>query len=261
MSRKRKTRDSSSNQAEWLTTYSDLVTLLLTFFVLLFSFSTIDAAKWRTLVSSLQGGIGVLDGNPDTITAEFGDMPEMERKISDKDGKKDGNTEKNVQDQFVQLYKDMDEYLRENDIQAEVQLSKTQTEILVRFREYVLFDTGKADIKDDAVSILNGVAQILKKFDNQIQRIRVEGHTDSRPINTYIYPTNWELSGGRAARVVRYFQEWYGIPGNKLSFAGYGEYYPISPNDTEEGMSQNRRVDITIVRSSGDIKTIDTKKE
>lgn len=259
MSRRRRHKEESGVPSDWLTTYSDMVTLLLCFFVLLFSFSTIDAEKWRQLLGSLQGNIGVLEsGNalPPATTGDLLDELDVDpEEILDK-----GSDEQSMEnDEFIELYKSMSKYLEEHDIQAELELSAAHTEILLRFKEYILFDTGKADIKPDARDILDGIANVLLEFDEQIHRIRVEGHTDSRPINTYIYPTNWELSGGRAVGVVRYFQDRHDIPGNKLSYAGYGEYYPIDTNDTPEGMSRNRRVDITIVRAT-EPEVIDTKQ-
>ncbi len=79
----------------------------------------------------------------------------------------------------------------------------------------------------------------------------MEGHTDNRPISTFLYPTNWELSADRAIKVVRFFQERQGIPGNKLAGKGFGEHQPIADNITEEGKAKNRRVDIQIVRIVG----------
>ena len=257
--RRKKVNNSGNSSPEWLTTYSDLVTLLLTFFVLLFSFSTIDAQKWKSLVSSLQGGSGVLDGGTD-MSESKGDL-NQDRFVIDEKEMEHKNDNKDSSDKFVNLYYDIEEYIDSNDIQAEVHLSKAHTEILIRFKEYILFDSGRADIKPEAYKILDGIAAIIKKFDKQIQHIRVEGHTDNKPINTYVYPTNWELSGGRAARVVRYFQEKHNIAGSRLSFAGYGEYCPIDTNKTEKGRSKNRRVDITIVRAVNDPQGTRSKKE
>lgn len=259
MSRRKRDKKDSGISSNWLTTYSDMVTLLLCFFVLLFSFSTVDAEKWRQLVGSLQGNIGVLEGGYALPPSE-GDMLEdldIEPKSQDIEEQINGK-EITDDDEFIKLYENISKYLEENKIQAELELSDAHTEILLRFKEYILFDTGKADIKPKALDILDEIASILLEFDEQIEKIRVEGHTDSRPINTYIYPTNWELSGGRAARVVRYFQEKHGIVGEKLSFAGYGEYHPIDTNTTQEGMARNRRVDITIVRAA-EPEVIDTK--
>ena len=257
MSRKRRNKDDGGIPSEWLTTYSDMVTLLLCFFVLLFSFSTIDAEKWRQLLSSFQGNIGVLESGyalPPSV-GDFADDIDIERI-----GDKDSNEPVLEDDEFIKLYQNISDYLEEHGIQAELELSAAHTEILLRFKEYILFDSGKADIKPEALDILDGIANVLIQFEEQIQGIRVEGHTDSRPINTYLYPTNWELSGGRAVGVARYFQDKHDIPGNKLSYAGYGEYYPIDTNDTAEGMSRNRRVDITIVRAT-EPEVIDTKQQ
>lgn len=258
MSRRKRHKEDSGVPSSWLTTYSDMVTLLLCFFVLLFSFSTVDAEKWRQLVGSLQGNIGVLEGGHALPPSE-GELSE-DLDITPEDIEEDTDGEEHIDDEFVKLYENISEYLETNEIQAELELSEAHTEILLRFKEYILFDTGKADIKPEALGILDGIGDVLLEFDEQIQRIRVEGHTDSRPINTYVYPTNWELSGGRAARVVRRFQEKQGIPGEKLSFAGYGEYYPIDTNTTQKGMARNRRVDITIVRV-GEPGVIDTKTQ
>lgn len=250
---RRRHKSEQDSGSDWLTTYSDMVTLLLCFFVLLFSFSTIDAEKWRQLIGSLQGNIGVLE--------EGNALPPVAGNIDDEMEIEHVEREPMAEDdEFLELYRSISGYLDEHDIQAELELSAAHTEILLRFKEYILFDTGKADIKPEAEVILNGIASVLLQFEKQIQGIRVEGHTDSRPINTYKYPTNWELSGGRAVGVARYFQDGHNIPGNKLSYAGYGEYYPIDTNETAEGRSRNRRVDITIVRAV-DPEAIDTKQE
>jgi chemotaxis protein MotB len=143
----------------------------------------------------------------------------------------------------------MSQYIAQNKIPAQLELSPTQTEILIRFKDYVLFDVGKAELKPEAKEILDRIAKILLNYIDQIDRVRVEGHTDTQPINTMFYPTNWELSADRAIKVVRYFQEKHGFPGNKLSGEGYGEYYPIASNQTEEGRAKNRRVDVQIVKA------------
>jgi chemotaxis protein MotB len=251
-SRRHKTKNSKLGAPLWMVTYGDMVTLLLTFFVMLFSFSTIDAQKWQALVESLQGGnIGVLeDGN----TLE--QLPNNDNEISQDELNKLIERKKNDKqenprelDGFVKLYQEIEQYMKQNQIPAEVELSKTHTEILIRFKDYILFDSGKSEIKPKAKEILDKIASVLLIHNNEIDRIRVEGHTDTQPINTQLFPTNWELSGDRAIKVVRYFEEQHNFPGNKLSGEGYGEYYPIASNDTKEGMARNRRVDIQIVKT------------
>lgn len=258
VSRRKKTEDTPSPGAPaWMTTYGDLVTNLLTFFVLLFSFSTIDAQKWRELVVSFGGNIGIFDGGTDIIPgSDSADiLPEDFRK--DKDAPGDQSNSIPVDDEFYQLYTTLGQYIKDNSIPAEVEISETQTEILIRFKDYILFDIGKADLKQEAIVILDNVAGVLEKFISEVEMVRVDGHTDSVPINTNIYPTNWELSGGRAARVIRYFQEVHGFEGDKLSFAGFGQYYSIDDNQTDEGRSRNRRVDILLVKKVSQIQYIE----
>lgn len=266
MSRRRRVKEETSQGGgEWRTTYGDLVTLLLTFFVLLFSFSTIDAQKWQGLVLSLTGGAGILDGG-NAIDGE--DVGAYNINIDDDIlmGRLGNNQDNNIVDgenidDFVKLYQEIDFFLKERDIPAEVEISEEYTEILIRFKDSILFDTGKADIKPEALEILDGIAVVLKTYQDEIDQVRVEGHADSRPINTYLYPTNWELSSKRAINVVRYFHEEKGIEPSKLSAAAYGPYHPIDTNNTEEGMARNRRVEFYIVRSVEPIGEINTEKE
>ena len=268
LARKRTPKQENKGAAEWLLTYGDLVTLLLTFFVMLFSFSTIDAQKWQSLVSSLAGQSGILEGGkvvnekPNT-----GDNPSIEDflelfpggtdKLSDFHG--DENSKQDDKDDFVRLYKAIEGFLEEREIPAEVKISKTHTEILLRFKDTVLFDSGAANIKQDAKEILVGISEVLNEFQEHISRVRIDGHADIIPVNPRKHPTNWELSAERAVNVVRFLCEEQGFEASKLSAAAYGEFHPIDYSNTAEGLSRNRRVEIFIVREikSGEITEID----
>ncbi|MFO7154261.1 MAG: flagellar motor protein MotB [Caldicoprobacter oshimai] len=264
MRERRRAKKSTGGFPEWFVTYSDMVTLLLTFFVAIYSFSVIDMQKWQSLIESLSGNIGVLDGGTSLEglprVGSQNSRIDLEQLSGDKNkGKKEEQKSAGRVDPFLKLYEEMGEYIVQNEIPAQLELSPTQTEILIRFKDYVLFDVGKAELKPEAKEILDKIAKILLNYIDQIDRVRVEGHTDTQPINTIFYPTNWELSADRAIKVVRYFQEKHGIPGNKLSGEGYGEYYPIAPNQTEEGRAKNRRVDVQIVKAikADNIQTIE----
>jgi chemotaxis protein MotB len=117
--------------------------------------------------------------------------------------------------------------------------------LVVRFADQVFFDLGKADLKPEALAILNKIGPILKDIPNPI---RIEGHTDNLPIKTAQFPSNWELSVHRATSVIRYMVEELDFDPTKLSAAGYGEYRPVRPNDSAENRAMNRRVDIVIMR-------------
>src|SRR5207302_3845906 len=114
--------------------------------------------------------------------------------------------------------------------------------------EKILFNSGQADVKESGKKILDSIASALKKI--QDKDIRVEGYTDNVPLSPKLrdrFPTNWELSTARASNVVRYLEEKAGLDPSRLIAAGFGQYHPISSNDTDEGRAQNRRIDIVLV--------------
>jgi chemotaxis protein MotB len=232
MRKRRKTEE--SNTGSWLTTYSDLVTLLLCFFVLLFSFSNIDAQKFRAIMSSFQGGAGVLEGG---TTLELGENMESSEGLLEEDLEK--------------LKGILEEYADSVGLGAEILLSVEERGLIVRFMDNVLFDSGKAELKPESIEILKTVAEILNRDEFRDRLIKVEGHTDTDPIlYSKKYPTNWELSSTRATNVLRYLVEEENIDGSRISSSGYSYYRPIAPNDTRENKAKNRRVDIVILRSS-----------
>ena len=216
--------------ASWLTTYSDLVTLLLCFFVLLYSFSAIDVVKFRRFIASFQGA-GVLDGGstPDTTIV----MPEE-------------NPNEVATEQLGPFWADngrmmthVQEYLEAQGIEAEVKAFREEQGVLLELQDRVLFDSGQAVLRPDGLALLSKLVTLFSEMPNEIA---VEGHTDNVPIDTPLYPSNWELSAARSARVVRYFVEIHGLTPERFSAVGYGEFRPIDTNATAEGRSRNRRV-------------------
>jgi len=231
--RKRK-KEEKKGAAEWLTTYSDMVTLLLCFFVLLFSFSNIDAQKFRSMMNSFQGGAGVLQGGtamdiPENLAGDY-----------------------NVDEEELEKLKGViEEYAESIDLENKITLTTEERGLVIRFADSIFFDSGKADIKPESKQILHYVAELLNRNEFKEKQIKVEGHTDSDPIYRSItYPTNWELSAIRATNVLRYLVEVESIDGERISSSGYSYYRPIAPNDTKENKTKNRRVDIVILRTS-----------
>ena len=145
------------------------------------------------------------------------------------------------------LYRQLDEYIQQNNLEGTVVLGVEERGLLIRFKDQVLFDSGKAVIRKDGEPIVQSIGEILKQND---RAIRVEGHTDNVPMHSLLYPSNWELSTARAVNVVKYFIEKVGIAPKRLSAAGYSEYHPIADNDTAENRQKNRRVDVVILRKS-----------
>ncbi|NLJ79463.1 MAG: OmpA family protein [Firmicutes bacterium] len=225
---RRRSRDEPSGAASWLTTYSDMVTLLLTFFVLLFSFSSVDVAKFSAIISAFQGYFGILDGGM-SLSESALPLPFEASELS--------------RQQLLELFEDLSDFIAEEGLEG-VHLELEERGLTVRFADRVFFDLGEAVLKPEARAILDKISPILRDLPNPL---RVEGHTDDWPIQTSRFPSNWELSVHRATNVVRYLIEEEDFDAQKLSAAGYSEYRPVLPNDTAENRALNRRVDLVIM--------------
>lgn len=232
MSRRRRKVEESSGGGEWLTTYSDMVTLLLCFFVLLFSFSNVDAEKFRSIMSSFRGGTGILSG---------GTSLDIPYNLTD--------DQLDVEVELEDLLGHLEEYVDTLGLGDRIIIQPEERGIVIRFMDNVFFDSGSAEIKLEAFEILDSVAEILNREEFQHRHIKVEGHTDTDPIvRASKYATNWELSAARATNVLRYLVEVGSIDGSRISSSGYSYYRNIAPNDTPENKAKNRRVDIVILR-------------
>ncbi|OPJ57095.1 OmpA family protein [Alkalithermobacter paradoxus] len=240
MRRKKKQDEVKKGSPEWMNTYGDMVTLLLCFFVLLFSYSTIDAQKFEAIIMSFQGSLGLLDGGKTIDSHQY-----------IKDGSVNDNTTKQKKEleDFKKLEEELQRYLDANGLKDDISVMNESAGILLRFKDNILFDPGRADLKERSKQTLKYISEFLNKEEFKDKFIRVEGHTDNVPINTPRYPSNWELSVSRSSNVVRFLIEETGISPKRISASGYSEYHPIAPNDSPENKSKNRRVDILILRS------------
>ena len=217
--------------ADWMTTFADMMTLLLAFFVLLYSFSSINKQKFKQMIEGLQGKLGVLEGGQTISSA-----PMINAGL---DSQRSGTR------QLSNLNTKVENYIEGEDLEDDVETKITDKGLTVRFTGEVLFDLGEAAIKEDSRDILTKMSEFIKTVPNDVI---VEGHTDDLPINNSKFPSNWELSTARATNVIRYFIENDNIDPTRLSAAGYSEYKPIVPNTNMENRMRNRRVDIVILR-------------
>ncbi len=240
MRRKPRQEESKQGSPAWMNTYADMVTLLLCFFVLLFALSTIDVEKFKLIMSSFQGAVGVLESGKTIEDTEF---------INEALNQDHTTSQLEEFEDFKKLQEDVESYLEENGMENEVLLSLETKGLLLRFSDNVLFDSGYADIRPTAKKTLSFLANLLKKDDFKDKNIRVEGHTDSDPINSRQFPTNWELSVARSSNVVRFLAEQMLIDPMRLSASGYSQYHPVAPNDNTTNKAKNRRVDIVILKT------------
>lgn len=251
MSRRFKRKDNSSGGGQgWMTTYSDMMSLLLTFFILLYSMSTLDAQKFKSITQSLQailtgaGSVSVIEGgsgSSDTIPM---------------DDYLDGSTDEDVggitiPDMVKEMYDKVSDYISDKGLEAKVSVTANKRGVFVDIKEAILFEPGKAELKDSGIQVLKELMDLINNFDNELV---IEGHTDNVPMRSAQYPSNWELSTARAVTVVRYLSEKENVNSKRLSAVGYGEYRPIAPNNSIENRSSNRRVNILIIiNDEGDI--------
>lgn len=224
---------------EYMLTYGDLVTLLMCFFVLLFAFSSVDSQKFESLMVSFQGSAGILPGGTSMTEArlQFDGMPE-----------KNVSSSMSVQlDSMERLKEEVQKQLDKNDVSKDVSLEIEARGLIIRFPDNVLFDPGSADIKSNSLKALSAIGKVLDKKEYETSQIRIEGHTDNVPMNSFRFPSNWELSTTRATNVIKYMIANIGLNPDRLSASGYGEYQPIASNADSAGRSKNRRVDIVVL--------------
>lgn len=233
MRKKQQHAEGHNNSERWLLTYSDLITLLMIFFVVMYSISILDLKKFQSVASSLSQ---VLAGKEPTILEQPG--PSITPGKSGEELK------------MEEIKQQLEEYAKENGLEASVTIYQEERGLVISLNDTVLFVKGKAGLTPQAQQVVAKVGGMLREISNQV---RIEGHTDNLPINTPDFPSNWELSTARATNVLRFLLENSHLAPERLSAAGYGEYRPIAANNNEINRAKNRRVDIVIVKSQFDI--------
>ena len=261
MSGASKRRQSSSEDegggANWMDTYGDLVTLLLCFFVLLFSFSSMDSQKWKSLVGAFSGSptitISALDTDmavekPVAPLRPQGMPPDEDVLAVDEEFPLDIVPEDLTgldDESFLELVENIGYYIEANELDAQVIPNYDEYSLIVRFNDRVFFDSAEAVVRPEAIPVLDHVIQMFTSSGHLFGILRIEGHTDNVPISGR-YKSNWDLSGARAISVLEYIVTHSDIDPTRLAVAGYSEYHAIATNETAEGRSKNRRVDFVI---------------
>ena len=228
-----------SNTAGWLTTFNDLVTLLMVFFVLLFTMSTIDTQKMGEFQYALQSGLGILKaGKKASISVSqsqpIDDMSHIRTQAEGGDTKEESEPSRKLASAVRKL----------TEAELGIQVTRNDEGTRLAFEDQVLFDFGKDAINPEGFPFLDKIARALADVPYPL---RVEGHTDNVPIRTKRFPSNWELSIARAVNVVKYFAQVSKLDPRRLSAVGYGESRPVAQNDTPSNRAKNRRVEILLL--------------
>ena len=256
--------------ASWITTFSDLMNLLLCFFVLLFSMSSVDAEKFQMVIASLQSSLSIMPagsmsiGEGEMVGNGISQLPNIDVYLetsSGEDGDSQGGkteeteTETDVAEQYKEQALAESEQMAEQ-IEQQIEASGLQNQVEVDFNaEYVkltlngaiLFDSAKANIREDAQPLIAKIGTILESYDSNV--IEIEGHTDNVPIHSSKYENNNVLSMYRALSVADFIRDNTTLDPALIKSSGRGEYVPVADNTTEEGRARNRRVEIKVYNS------------
>ena len=263
MARKSK-HEEHENHERWLITYADLITLLLIFFVIMYSMSKIDVAKYTELSKALtfqfkksdtvipSGSVGIADpGKGIEGTQSQKDPTKDSPTAADSEIQKE-EKQKLKQEQIQQreqvlkdLIEKIEKYINDNKLQTKVSVKDTARGISITLNDLFLFDSGKADLKPASIPILEKLSSLFPTLDTPIS---IEGHTDNQPLSTgSVFKDNDGLSAARSLSVKRVFAKMPGLE-EKLIGTFYGDSKPIAPNDTPANMQKNRRVEIIVLR-------------
>jgi chemotaxis protein MotB len=285
MPRERK-KPEEPNELRWLTTYADVVTLLMAFFVMLYAISQVDQTKFQLFVSGLAdpfdnpavadglltegsgfvgaaelgdgdsdietfGAPALLDGLPSIQDLEEEDDPgeQPEEMIDPEVGAGEGDDNVVTDEQLVEVRDAIQVALEDAGLAGNVDFEITSRGLVIAIAtDHVLFASGSAQFGADGEAIVAAIAPTLVTFDNQIL---VEGHTDTVPLDRAGYD-NWNLSSDRALAVLKALVRWDGMEPSRLVGTGYGEYHPRASNETDEGKQSNRRVELVVVVERGE---------
>ncbi|MGN0291696.1 MAG: flagellar motor protein MotB [Lachnospiraceae bacterium] len=265
---KKKQEEPPKGSPAWMATFSDLMNLLLCFFVLLFSMSTVDAEKFEMVIASLQSSFSILPqggasiGEGQMISAgvsqlEFLDQFYKEEANSSTDEQKEEEqkTEESIEEEYEKkaleesekMAEEVEQQAKEKGIQNQLEVDFNAQYVLITLNGALLFDSGSADIREDAYPLVDKIGAILAKYAQNI--IEIEGHTDNVPIHTDKYESNDVLSMYRALTVTDYIRGITDLNPGYLKSSGRGDYVPVADNSTPEGRARNRRVEIKIFNS------------
>lgn len=262
---KRKKEEPQKASAEWMNTFADLMNLLLCFFVLLFAMSTVDAQKFEMIAASFSQTFSIFSGGQTSIgegmllgngVSQFNDLDQYMNSMG-KSAESESESEEldeidEMQEKIEEaklaesekLAERIEEAIEESQMEDMIQLDFTSQYVQLTLKGAILFDSGSASLKTDAMPIVEKVALILERYAEH--EIEIEGHTDNVPIHTSKYANNNELSSSRALSMFDYLVEHTTLQPMQIKHSGRGEYMPIADNSTPEGRAKNRRIEIKI---------------
>lgn len=234
------------NSERWLLTYSDLITLLLALFIIMYTMSTLDLEKMKALSQNLNAAF-----NGTTVADTVGTAYDTgDDSVTYDSGASGYSGESPTPSPLDEIYEELNQYIKDNNLENTIELENTSTYVKVILKDVVLFVPDSAQMIDESEPILQEIQKALSSVYDKIDHITISGHT-ADPSNDQDYSTDfgWQLSVNRAVNVLNYMVD-CGLPQNKLSIEGNSHFEPVGDNATAEGLAQNRRVEITISKNA-----------
>ncbi len=255
---------------EWMTTFADLMSLLLTFFILLLSFANMDVIKFRDAQGSLKDAFGVqfddtIKGEQRTKAASIVDLlyktkdsvVNLELEIRQSQGAVKSMIQARMQSN-EDIYKKLQSIVRDQNLGDQVVVENTSRGVIITVNGQLFFYSGSAVLREESFPLLDSITNVVADFP---YKLTIEGHTDNTQIKTSEFPSNWELSTGRAISAVKYILSSGKIDPEKLGAGGYSDTRPIAQNDTPEGRRINRRIEFVFFRDDMEIKEFEDLRQ
>ncbi len=236
----------------WLIPYADLLTLLLALFIVLFASSTIDMKKFdeisRALSSAFKSGTGFLEYA--SLVPQTESLEDREKSKQQHEQKATGGDDKKRREETIELEKLkqlIDQYIQKNGLSSQLETKLNFQQLRITISDNALFSSGSATVKPEARKLAVSISDMLEQYPHF--EVVVSGHTDNEPIHTKEFESNWDLSSKRALNFMKILLENSKLDPGRFSAIGYGEFRPVSSNDTVEGRAKNRRVEVSILRN------------
>ena len=246
----KKKHEEHENHERWLVSYADFITLLFAFFVVMYSISSVNVGKYRTVSESIKAALNPIVSPPSSPTPLALSTSKASLTAPDLPGSKEV---------AIRKLRNLVKGIKASPQLAMVRITeKVNGDIVITIPDQLLFNSGEAAVRPEALRFLEGLGTAIIELN---RHTRIEGHTDNVPIRTAQFPSNWELSSTRAVMVVRVLSELYGVPSDHLAAVGHAETRPLTMNADAEQRAKNRRVEVVILEQAPSAPLLQTEND
>ena len=224
----------------WMATFGDMMSLLLTFFVLLLSFANTDVVKFREMMGSIQDAFGVQHEHPGEFegrTTSLVQIWDEEAEPNPFEGLPGAGKDSELDQEMARA---IEAAVADNDLGGLVEIEQSERGVVMRIAGQLLFESASAELRPQSFALLDRIAELARSFPHNLT---IEGHTDDLPVRSPEFPTNWHLSSGRSIAALRYLVEEGEVDPKKLSCTGFADMRPLVPNDSPQRRARNRRIE------------------